>query len=228
MDDDKKGISGDNYLSVMEGFADGAGDELMTDPEALRHARDSEQRGRAVDYGVKLRARREEKGFSLKEVAAKTDISERLLGRVESGETFLPLGQLIRLTKSLSMRMTDVISTGEKSYTIVHPEQRETFSRFGDVKQQSHGYEYQSLAPQKKDRVMEPFLVTLHPAGSEEPSSHEGQEFIYVIEGEVDVMIENTREVLTRGDTIYYDSTLPHLVKAHGANPARILAVLTG
>jgi quercetin dioxygenase-like cupin family protein len=82
------------------------------------------------------------------------------------------------------------------------------------------------LAPGKKDRMMEPFIVTLHPAVSDEPSTHDGQEFIYVLEGEMEVMVEGAREVLKPGDSVYYDSTSTHLVKAHGDKPAKILAVL--
>jgi quercetin dioxygenase-like cupin family protein len=68
--------------------------------------------------------------------------------------------------------------------------------------------------------------VTLHPTDADEPSSHDGQEFIYVLEGQMDVLVGEKREVLDPGDAVYYDSGDIHLVKAHGDNPAKILAVL--
>ena len=74
---------------------------------------------------------------------------------------------------------------------------------------------------------MQPFIVTLMPAAADEPSSHDGQEFIYVLDGEMEVVVGDTRDVLKAGDAVYYDSTTIHLVKAHGDKPARILAVLT-
>ena len=74
---------------------------------------------------------------------------------------------------------------------------------------------------------MEPFIVTLHPSGAGEPSSHDGQEFIYVLEGEMEVTVGEFRDVLKPGDAVYYDSSSTHLVKASGDKPAKILAVLT-
>ena len=70
-------------------------------------------------------------------------------------------------------------------------------------------------------------LVTLEPRTEEEaPSTHDGEEFIYVLEGMIEVQLGDKRERLQPEDSIYYDSTLPHLVRCGGDQPARILAVL--
>ena len=74
---------------------------------------------------------------------------------------------------------------------------------------------------------MEPFLVTLYPSESLAPSSHEGQEFIYVLEGAVTVTLEGKTKQLEKGDAIYYDSLDNHLVTACGVTPAKIVAVLS-
>ncbi len=69
--------------------------------------------------------------------------------------------------------------------------------------------------------------MTLSPDTEDMPGSvHEGEEFIYVLEGEMEVTIGEHREVLYPGDAIYYHSSLPHLVKCHQGKPTRILAVL--
>ena len=73
---------------------------------------------------------------------------------------------------------------------------------------------------------MEPFLVTMTPTKFEELSNHEGQEFIFVLEGEISVKVEGEIEVLRAGDSVYYDSSRPHLVKCHGKKPAKILAMI--
>ncbi|HIC85221.1 MAG TPA: cupin domain-containing protein, partial [Desulfobacterales bacterium] len=71
------------------------------------------------------------------------------------------------------------------------------------------------------------FLVTLVPSDTEEErSSHDGQEFIYVLEGTMEVRLGDEVYLLSPGDSIYYDSTVPHLVKCHGADKTKILAVL--
>lgn len=92
----------------------------------------------------------------------------------------------------------------------------------------SYGYSYESLGFDKKGRHMEPFLITLEPATlkSEKLSAHEGEEFIFVLEGEMEVILDKHRDILSPGDCIYYDSTIPHKVQCHRGIPAKILAVI--
>jgi len=119
--------------------------------------------------------------------------------------------------------------SGEQNspYTIVRSEDRKVVSRYDSKKGEQYGYEYRSLAPHKKDRHMEPFLVTLSPSVTEtERSSHDGQEFIYVIRGSMEVRLGDEVHVLNPKECIYYDSTVPHLVKCHGDEETKILAVL--
>ncbi len=74
---------------------------------------------------------------------------------------------------------------------------------------------------------MEPFLVTLGPSETEEErSTHDGQEFIFVLQGKMEVRLRDQIHLLEPGDSIYYDSTVPHLVKCHGGKTTKILAVL--
>ena len=98
-------------------------------------------------------------------------------------------------------------------------------ARHGEKKSAHHGYVYESLAPEKANRVMEPFIVTLMPAEGEF-STHDGQEFIFVLDGVVTVQVGNQAETLKPGDAAYYDSNLFHLVKAGQQKRAQILAVL--
>lgn len=226
MDEERKETAYEDLGDSVDQFSGETGHDLLTDPDAVAEDTDRVAREGALDHGARLRASREERGFTLEELGERAGIEPHLLAQVEAGEDILPLGQLIRVTKALSLKMADVISTGEEAFTIVRSNERQTFSRFGAAKERSHGYEYESLAGGKSDRRMEPFIVTLHPAASDEPSTHDGQEFIYVLEGEMEVIIEGARDVLSPGDAIYYDATASHLVRAYGDSPARILAVL--
>ena len=227
MDEDRKLTSYEDLREAVSEYGEEReGHDLLTDPDALASSRAKSEHEEAVTHGQRLKAARQQRGFTLEELASKTEIPANVLGQLEAGETYLPLGQLIKLSKALSLKMADVISSGEEPFTIVRAGQRHTHARFGKTKQERHGYEYESLAPNKKDRLMEPFIVTLNPASADEPSSHDGQEFIYVLEGEMEVLVNDARDVLKPGDAIYYDSTTLHLVKAHGDKPAKILAVL--
>lgn len=177
--------------------------------------------------GDRVRKAREMRGLTVEDLASRTGIGAGAIQRVEAGETIPPLGELIRLAKALAMQMGHLISPGvEKQMTVVRAGSRLTVSRHGKKAAEQYGYEYQSLAHQKADRRMEPFLVTLLPTDFDLLSAHDGQEFIFVLEGEVRARVGDESERLHPGDAMYYDSTSPHLVKCAGAKPARILAVL--
>ncbi len=181
-----------------------------------------------IKVGERVKQVREQKGLSLEDVSQRTDIDASYLKQIEDGEVAPPLGIVIKLAKALEMKMGYFISGEEnRPYTIVRKKDRKLVSRYDSKKGKYYGYEYESLAPHKKDRHMEPFLVTLVPSATEEErSAHDGQEFIYVLEGKMEVRLKDEIHVLEPGDSIYYDSTVPHLVKCHGQGQARILAVL--
>jgi transcriptional regulator with XRE-family HTH domain len=181
-----------------------------------------------LKVGESVREIREGKGLSLSDMSRRTGLTEELLSEIEDGKVAPPLGTIIKLAKTLDKKMGYFISGSEEfPYTIVRKDEGKLISRFDPKKTHTYGYEYMSLAPYKMNRFMEPFLVTLEPTDiEEERSTHDGQEFIYVLEGTMEVRLGDEIHLLEQGDAIYYDSTVPHLVKCHGDRTTRILAVL--
>ena len=181
-----------------------------------------------VNVGERVKTVREERNLSLQDISQRTDLDVSLLEQIESGSLAPPLGTVIRLAKALNLKMGYFISGEEdRAYTIVRKSDRKVVSRYDSKKGEYYGYGYESLAPHKKNRHMEPFLVSLDPAETEEErSTHDGQEFIYVLEGAIEVRLDDEIHILRPGDSIYYDSTVPHLVKCHGDERTKILAVL--
>ncbi len=206
--------------------------DLLTDPSHLRHVEHSEpgassQVKKKENLGDRIRRARELRGLTLKDLSSRTGIDAEVLGRVEANEMIPPLGELIKLGKAVEMKMGYFISSGEKKpMVVVRSDSRPPISRFGKVRSEKYGYFYESLAPDKSNRFMEPFLITMVPSEVKELSSHDGQEFIFVLEGEMRAQVENQVEILRAGDAVYYDSQSPHLVKCAGGKPAKILAVL--
>lgn len=182
-----------------------------------------------LQIGDRIRSLRIAQGLSREEVSQKTGISETLLASIEGHLTSPPLGNIISLAKVFGVAMGDFFGDGgDAPYCLVRSGDRKTVSRFNSTESKSCGYTYQSLGLQKKNRKMEPFLVTLNPAVTPpaEPNQHIGEEIIFVLEGEVEVRLLDHIEILNPGDSIYYDSTMPHIVACHGQEPATILAVI--
>jgi transcriptional regulator with XRE-family HTH domain len=203
------------------------------DSKAARHEdfiTDASHIARALEkeaLGERIRSAREMRGLSLDDISSRTGIDTATLNSIESKEIMPPLGQLIRLGKALDMKMGYFISPGvDKPVTVVRKGQGQAIARYGKKKRQQFGYVYESLAPEKGNRMMEPFIVTLLPTEAEEFSIHDGQEFIYVLDGEMKVQVGDQTEFLHPGDAIYYDSSQRHLVKSATRNKTTILAVL--
>jgi len=200
-------------------------DDFITaaSPVAIAKVPEREKEG----LGERIRTARQMRSLSLDDISSRTGIDVATLNRMESNEILPPLGQLIKLGKALDMKMGYFISPGvDKPVTVVRKGQGQAVARYGKKKSQQFGYTYESLAPEKADRMMEPFIVTLLPTDVEEFSAHDGQEFIYVLEGDMKVRIGDRTETLHPGDAIYYDSNQPHLVKAATKAKTIILAVL--
>lgn len=221
---DKRRDSYDDFLGHVDLFA--SGEEEKDFMESI--GRNLPEEEPLVHVGERVRQVREQRGLSLQDISQRTDIDVALLSQIEKGEVSPPLGTITKLAKSLEMKLGYFISGEERRpFTIVRRADRKVVSRYASKKGKRYGYEYQSLAPRKKDRHMEPFLLTLVPSEiEEERSSHEGQEFIFVLQGKMEVRLGEETHFLEPGDAIYYDSTVPHLVKCHGGDLTRILAVL--
>ena len=190
---------------------------------------EEEKKSQELRVGEKIRELREKKGLSLQDMANRTGYSSALLSQVENHFISPPLGGLIKIAKALEIKVgTFFGDEPRESYAIVRRDERKHISRFASKEGVSYGYSYESLGFDKKDRQMEPFLVSLEPATvkSEKLSSHDGEEFIFILEGEMEAILGDHKDVLYPGDCIYYDSNIPHKVQCHREIPTKILAVL--
>ena len=220
-----RGKTADAYKDFLEDIGEFS---HSTSEDATPLARKSQGEDATSSVGRRVRTVRNEKGLSVEDVSQRTGLGVEYLDRIEAQAVSPPLGILIKIAKALDMKLGRFISAGEiKPFTIVRKDQRKIISRFTSTQGDQYGYTYESLAPDKKDRSMEPFMVTLVPSkAKKELSTHAGQEFIYVLQGAMEVILEDHTDVLNAGDNIYYDSTVPHLVRCHGDKETVILAVL--
>ena len=178
------------------------------------------------DVGDRILRIREEKDLSLDEISKMTGFDVEFLSKIENKELQPQLGTVIKLSKALDSAFGRLVSgVGEKLYSITRKDERRTISRSTSKKGQKKIYTYKSLAPDVKGRHMEAFLVLLEEDPEKETSLHEGEEFIFVLDGEVILEIGEDKFVLEPGDSAYYLSTTAHHIAAKNGK-ATILAVM--
>ena len=178
------------------------------------------------EIGARIRSLREEKGLSLEELSNLTGFDVSLLERIEKDEVQPQLGTVIKLSKALDSAFGRIVSgVGNKIYSITRRDERKVVSRSTSHQGQRKAYTYMSLAPEVKGRNMEALLVQLEEDPEEEISVHEGEEFIFVLDGVVKLKIGQDAFELQPGDSVYYLSTTPHHISAK-KDKAAILAVV--
>jgi quercetin dioxygenase-like cupin family protein len=175
--------------------------------------------------GDRIRGLREAKEISFEELSNITGFDVDLLKKIENNEIQPQLGTLVRLSRALESAFSRLVSgVGDKLYSVTRKNERKVVSRSSSSRGRQL-YTYYNMAPEVQGRHMEALMVTLEENPDHEMSVHEGEEFIYVIEGTVYVKIDEDEFELEPGDSVYYLSTTPHIVAAKQGQ-AIILAVL--
>ena len=191
------------------------------------HMDKPQEQANPIHVGEKIKHMRETQGLSLAELAQKTGFELSMLENIEQEKITPPLGTMIRLSRALNTVMSSLFSNQQekKSYSILRVSDHKT-APLPSGRASYHSYI--PLAADLEDRHMDPFIVKLNPEKAKDvvPSVHEGEELIYVIDGEVKVVVEDQVEILSLGDALYLKSTTPHIVITNTDKPALILAIM--
>ena len=182
--------------------------------------------------GHKIRGIRESKGISVEEIAERSGLSIDQILSIENEQNLPSLGPLIKIARALGVRlgtfMDDNDALGPVITRAAERERNRSISFSNDASDARKHMEYHPLAQQKAGRHMEPFIIEIQP--SEEKkfklSAHEGEEFIYVMEGQVEIEYGKEKYLLKEGDSIFYDSIVKHHVHGAPGKSAKILAVV--
>ncbi len=178
------------------------------------------------EIGGRLKKIREEKGLTIEQLSQLTGFDQAMLKDIESGSVCPQLGTVIKLSKALDSALQKLISDeGKHLYVVTRRDERKEITRSTTNKGQRAAYTYMGLAPEVKGRHMEPLIVELEALPDEEHSIHQGDEFIYVLQGTVILDIGDEHFELNPGDSAYYLSTTPHLLAAKEGK-AKVLAVI--
>ncbi len=180
----------------------------------------------ALNIGGEIRKIRKEKGYTLKELAQKTGFSTALLSQIENNVVSPPISTLWIIANALDIRLAHFFQQtpmNNQDYFIV----RKGKGRMMTRQESQMVLTYESLGFGKNDRAIEPFII--HFKGEEdreaqEPMSHTGEEFLYVLSGEVHMEYGDQLFVLEPGDSILFESVVPH--KIYGSEESTALVVI--
>ena len=182
--------------------------------------------------GSKIKGLRESKNLTVEEIAESSGLSVDQINSIENDQNLPSLGPLIKIARALGVRLGTFMDDNDALGPVVcRAEDRERDSSIsfsnGATDARKH-MEYHPLAQQKAGRHMEPFIIDINPANNLEYklSAHEGEEFIYVMEGEIELVYGKDKYSLKEGDSIYYDSIVKHHLHGAEGKSAKILALV--
>lgn len=173
----------------------------------------------------RLRGLREVLELSVEELVADCGISEEEYRRAETGAYDISVSMLQKVARKYDIAL-DALMFGEEpkmtSYFLTRAGKGVSIER-------TKAYKYQSLASGFINREADPFIVTVEPKAEDTPmnyNSHDGQEFNYLLEGRMLLSINGKELILNEGDSIFFNSQLPHGMKALDGKKVRFLAII--
>jgi transcriptional regulator with XRE-family HTH domain len=182
--------------------------------------------------GSKIKGIRESKNISIEEIVESSGLSKEQILSIENGQNMPSLGPLIKIARALGVRLGTFMDDNDALGPVIcRAEDREksrSISFSNDATDARMNMEYHPLAQQKAGRHMEPFIIDIAPNDNPDYklSAHEGEEFIYVMEGNVELVYGKETYTLKEGDSIFYDSIVKHHIHGAPGKAAKILAVV--
>ena len=160
---------------------------------------------------------RQDKGLSVEELAGQAGCSEEYLEWVEDGQVDPPVALLLRLAKAMQLDSGVFLQTSDLSS-----------QRLEEASKRTKNYSYKTLTPQEADKHLMAFSVTIPPKTDHDDVGyqHEGEEFIYVLSGEVMLTVDKEPKRLTERESFRFNANLDHHLSNPGDKEAELLVIL--
>jgi transcriptional regulator with XRE-family HTH domain len=181
----------------------------------------------ANKVGKRIRMYRERLDMSIYDLSKKCGVAEDTINSIEKAEVMPALGVLTKISRALGQRLGTFMDDQFKPDPIITRAADLEAARVAGEGMNEFGYASHSLAIGKPDRHMDPFRIEFSADGSDVgESSHEGEELIICLAGEVELTYGGEKTILKAGDTAYYNSVVKHSLKAVGGKPASIYGIV--
>jgi quercetin dioxygenase-like cupin family protein len=166
-------------------------------------------------FGAKMKQLRELRKISFEQLANKTGLSHRYLKEIEEGIAIPPVSAVIQIAKALAVDSGSFLSAPEKK-------RRESFYK------RTQAYSYKTLTPEAETKHMKAFLVTIDPKRDHKmvDYKHEGEEFLYILKGHIEVMVGESQNLLKKGETLHFNSGTTHKLRNVSEEEAKLLVVI--
>lgn len=179
-----------------------------------------------VALGVRLRHARMVRGITLKELADEANCSESMLSKIENDKAAPSFGTLHRIATALGTNISELYSAANSSDRIVsHAGERPVLVT--DNLRTGKGIQLERLIPYSREHLLQGNIHRIAPGGGSEAIVHAGEEIGYVLEGEIELVIDGKRLRAKAGASFHFRSELPHSYRNVGAKTARVLWIST-
>ncbi|BCR03055.1 transcriptional regulator [Desulfuromonas versatilis] len=182
------------------------------------------------NIGSKIKKLRKARKLTLQDVARETGFSPALISQIENNNVSPPIATLSKIARFFDVKMGHFFEDEEeeRKFEVVKRGERRVVSRVISKAGTGHGYTYEALSFRKRNKKMEPFMVTVSErAGEETLYNHDGEEFLLILKGRAEVLLDEERLILEEGDAVYFDSSLRHRLLSYDGEEVQVLAVVT-
>jgi quercetin dioxygenase-like cupin family protein len=171
-------------------------------------------------FGAKMKQLRQARKISFEQLTNKTGLSQRYLRGIEEGITIPPVSAVIQIAKALSVDSGSFLSAEEQEAS--QKRRRESFFK------RTQAYSYKTLTPDAEQKHMKAFLVTIDPKQDHKMVEyrHEGEEFLYVLKGDVAVRVGENENLLKKGENLHFDSGITHRLSNLSDEEAKLLVII--
>ena len=172
--------------------------------------------GKAESLGEKIHKMRKKLKWELEELTEKAGCSTEQLKKIEEGKLSPPVGTLIQISRALAVDSASLLSEGKKA------ERRRSYRK------RTKAYAYENLTPAAQDKHLWAYLVTLDPKKAHEmvEYQHDGEEFVYVLDGKVEIQVGGEVHVIKKAGHLHFNSAIKHNLRNLSSKQSRLLVVV--
>jgi electron transfer flavoprotein alpha subunit len=171
-------------------------------------------------FGDRIRRLRKERDFTYQNLANETGFTPEYLKEVEENKIHPSISVILQLAKALKVESGIFLSAEDQ--TAAEQKRKESYEK------RTQSYSYKTLTPSAAAKHMKAFHVSIEPKKRHKSVEfhHEGEEFIYLLEGELEVMVGDNRNILKGGDSIHFNSSITHTLKNLSSVTAELIVVV--